>query len=71
MIPFYYVLKVAFLIWMFHPSTQGAISVYNNFLLPYVKQYQGRIQEFEKKLEAGYKQATEAVGKKFGGEKDE
>ncbi len=67
LIPFYYVLKVAMLIWMFHPSTQGAITLYDNFLLPYVKQYQGRIQEFEKTLEKGFKSATQAVGSKISG----
>ena len=37
LIPFYYVLKVGMLIWMFHPATQGAITLYNNFVQPYVK----------------------------------
>ena len=31
-IPFYYVLKVATLIWLFHPATQGATFVYNNYI---------------------------------------
>ena len=40
LIPFYYVLKVALLIWMFHPASQGAITLYNNFILPLFKQYE-------------------------------
>jgi receptor expression-enhancing protein 5/6 len=40
LIPFYYVLKVAMLIWMFHPASEGAIIMYNNFILPFVKQYE-------------------------------
>ena len=43
-IPFYYVLKVAFLVWMFHPGSQGALTIYNNFILPFVKKYEGNIQ---------------------------
>ena len=34
-IPFYYVLKVATLIWLFHPATLGAIFVYNNYIQPF------------------------------------
>src|SRR6185312_13955910 len=34
LIPFYYVLKVTMLIWMFHPQSQGALTIYNNFFLP-------------------------------------
>ncbi len=35
MIPFYYVLKVATLIWLFHPATHGATYVYFNYVRPY------------------------------------
>ena len=31
-IPFYYFIKMAFLIWCFHPSTQGATIVYNVYV---------------------------------------
>ena len=37
LIPFYYVLKVSCLIWLFHPATQGATYVYFNFVQPYWK----------------------------------
>ena len=33
-IPFYFFLKCGFLIYLFHPSTLGATTVYNNFILP-------------------------------------
>jgi len=32
-IPFYYFIKMGFLIWCFHPTTQGATVVYNSYLL--------------------------------------
>lgn len=31
-IPFYYCIKMSFLIWCFHPYTQGATIVYNNYI---------------------------------------
>ena len=34
-IPFYYVLKVATLIWLFHPAFLGASYVYREFIHPY------------------------------------
>ena len=46
-IPFYYVLKLAVLIWLFHPKSQGATWVYNN----YIKEYAGHINEIEKQVE--------------------
>ena len=36
-IPFYYVLKVATLIWLFHPSTLGATFVFYNYIEPFWK----------------------------------
>ena len=36
-IPFYFVLKLAFLIWLQHPSTRGASFVYDNYLRDAVK----------------------------------
>ena len=31
-IPFYYFLKMAFLVWLFHPATQGATFIYTNYI---------------------------------------
>ena len=31
-IPFYYFLKMAFLVWLFHPSTQGATFIYTTYI---------------------------------------
>ena len=49
-IPFYFFLKCAFLIFLFHPSTLGATSVYNNFILPQINQYKHHIETLEKKV---------------------
>jgi hypothetical protein len=36
-IPFYYVLKLAVLIWLFYPKTLGATWVYTNYIQEYVE----------------------------------
>ena len=50
LIPFYYVLKVAVLIWMFHPSTRGATTLYDQFVLPFFKQYESTLDEHTRAL---------------------
>ncbi len=66
MIPFYYVLKVAMLIWMFHPSSLGAITLYESFIKPFVQRYQGQIEAFEKDLAEKVNQTTTFVKQKTG-----
>lgn len=46
-IPFYFCLKLLFLLWLMHPSSQGAIMLYDEFILPYVKQYSDHIEAVE------------------------
>jgi hypothetical protein len=42
------VLKVAVLIWLFHPSSLGAIFVYENYIQPFWQQNKQYVEEFEK-----------------------
>jgi len=58
LIPFYYVLKVAMLIWMFHPTSQGAIYLYSSFVLPLYEKYKGHIEEYERKFDKFAKDST-------------
>ena len=58
-VPFYYVLKIGFLIWMFHPATQGAIVMYDNFVLPYFKKYEGDIINFQKEASSQLKKGID------------
>ena len=46
-IPFYYFLKLGFLVYLFHPSTLGATTVYNNVILPKMKEHEARIRSLE------------------------
>lgn len=42
-IPFYYAFKLGFLLWLFMPSTQGALFLYHHFLAPFLKNHESRI----------------------------
>ncbi len=39
-LPGYYVIKCIFLVWLMMPETQGAITVYQDFILPILKTYE-------------------------------
>jgi receptor expression-enhancing protein 5/6 len=71
-IPFYYFLKTGFLIFLFHPSTLGATMVYNTYVLPLMKEHEGKIMEYERmaqeKFNEGHKLVTEKMNE---GKKDE
>ena len=49
-IPFYFFLKVGFMVWLFHPKTMGALWLYNNYLQAYVKQYRAQVEGLEKNI---------------------
>ena len=70
MIPFYYVLKVAMLIWMFHPTSRGSITIYNSFVLPFLQKYQNQIDQIEKKTDKIYNAATQISNEKGQTKKD-
>ena len=43
-IPFYFFLKLAFLVYLFHPKTKGALMVYTNYVSPFVKSYRAKVE---------------------------
>ena len=49
-IPFYFFLKLAFLIYLFHPSTSGAKNIYRNLILPFVRGHQMEVQNFIREI---------------------
>ena len=61
-IPFYYVLKVAVLIWLFHPSTQGATWVYNEYIQPYAKDIDELRQSVSDGIDNSVRNARKAAG---------
>lgn len=50
-IPFFYILKVALYIWMFHPRTKGAVLVYSKAIKPLLTRYEGKIDRFSNAAE--------------------
>ena len=56
-IPFYYFLKLGFLVFLFHPSTLGATMVYNTYVLPMMKEHEAKIQEYEALAQAKFAEA--------------
>lgn len=48
-IPFYFVLKVLFLLWLFLPNFNGALKVYNLFVYKIFKKYERDIDAVENK----------------------
>ena len=63
-IPFYFFLKLGFLVYLFHPSTLGATTVYNNFILPRLQEYQHHIDALEKQMSDGLKQGSNLIKEK-------
>ena len=53
-IPFYFLFKLCFLIYLFLPATNGASYIYRNYVLPFYLKYHDNVEEFKKK----YQEAT-------------
>ena len=52
--PFYFVLKILFLIWCFMPNTMGALFIYNKVVGPFFRKYENKIdQKIEKFIREG------------------
>lgn len=43
-IPFFNAIKIAFIIWLFHPKSKGAIYIYDKFIKTYLKIYESQIE---------------------------
>ena len=54
-IPFYFLLRVCFFVWMFLPNTQGAMVIYDKVLAPLIEKYGDKITQVVEK-------ATDVVG---------
>ena len=62
-IPFYFFLKLAFLVWLFHPATLGATTIFNLVILPYMTEYGDRIKGMEKQMQEQYRRAQSYAAK--------
>ena len=64
-IPFYFLLKLCFLIWLFHPITTGATTIYDAFILPNMKQYEKHIIAAEQAVQGTISGAASAAKSKI------
>ena len=66
-VPFYFFLKCGFLVYLMHPSLLGATQVYDNFLLPRIKENMHHIEKLEKEaqdmIKKGAAKVKDATGK--------
>ena len=60
-IPFYYFLKLGFLVFLFHPTTKGATWVYNNFILPHIDEYNSQLDAAHARIAGLAGQAKDSV----------
>jgi receptor expression-enhancing protein 5/6 len=66
-IPFYFFLKLIFLVYLFHPSWQGAKQVYESYLRGYVKQYRSQLEAYEKQVGEKIASAQSVAGEALSG----
>eukprot|EP00457_Paulinella_chromatophora_P010816 gb/GEZN01010932.1/.p1 GENE.gb/GEZN01010932.1/~~gb/GEZN01010932.1/.p1 ORF type:complete len:225 (-),score=36.99 gb/GEZN01010932.1/:399-1073(-) len=52
-IPFYYLLKIVFLVWLMAPQTMGATMVYKNLIEPQLAKYESKVDGILKKTGEG------------------
>ncbi len=48
-IPFYFIIKIVFLLWLFMPNFNGALKIYNLFVYKIFKKYENDINKIENK----------------------
>ena len=65
-IPFYFFLKLGFLVYLFHPATLGATQVYQSFILPRVQEYQHQLESLQKQGTELLKKGQDAIKEKVG-----
>ena len=58
-IPFYYTIKLAFLIWLFMPNFKGAVHVYNIIIGPIFRKYEYKFDKGVDKIVSKGKDITE------------
>ncbi|RLN80150.1 hypothetical protein BBJ28_00015782 [Nothophytophthora sp. Chile5] len=63
-IPFYFFIKVAFLVWCYHPSTAGSNVIYNTLIKPYVAPHVAQIDSALKRGEDAAKSINAKIQEK-------
>jgi receptor expression-enhancing protein 5/6 len=69
-IPFYFIIKLVFLVWCFMPNTKGAIIVYDKIIKPFFLKNEGIIDKYFNKLVEKTKKAGELAKNEINKNKD-
>ena len=69
-IPFYYILKLVFLVWCFMPNTQGALTVYNHIIKRFFIKYENKLDTLVNKVMEKSKETTSRFKKEIEKNKD-
>lgn len=69
-IPFYFILKLLFLVWCFMPNTQGAIIIYDKIIRKYFLKYENKLDNLVDKMLKKGKEAQEKAKEEFEKNKD-
>ena len=69
-IPFYYILKLVFLVWCFMPNTQGAIIIYDKIIKKYFIKYENKLDSLVDKVLKKGKEAQEKAKEELEKNKD-
>lgn len=69
-IPFYFFIKIIFLIWCFLPNTRGALFIYEKFLIGCFKKYEAKLDkinhDFEDKFTSVYSRGKDYTNQNKG-----
>jgi len=68
-LPFYYVAKIVFMGWCFHPQTKGALLIYQRVLAPLFGQLQAQVEQVEMAVEGKQAAVQAPGGPKTGGQR--
>ena len=69
-IPFYFIIKLVFLVWCFMPNTKGAIIVYDKIIKPFFLKNEGKFDRIVNKLMEKSKKAGELAKNEINKNKD-
>ena len=69
-IPFYFIIKLVFLVWCFMPNTKGAIIVYDKIIKPFFLKNEGKFDRIVNKLLEKSKKAGELAKNEINKNKD-
>ena len=62
LIPFYHILKMGFLIWLFHPGTLGAKTLYYSIVQGFYKDHEAKLEDAQRVVESKIREGMQKAG---------